>query len=157
MRKMKETKMNRRLKQLFSLTSILFLFFIHFGCMDPDELKPDEPPEKIEPPEPPIILLPEPDTAFRCHRSRLIQCDWSLVEGAQSHQIQIDTSSSFSYSYPQGATPPTSVRLYVYPPMTTYYLRVRSNSSSWIWHTDWSETRRFYLISTSDTFIHDTT
>jgi hypothetical protein len=154
---MRQSTEEQKRNKLFSVTFILLLFFIHSGCMDPTEYKPDEPPEKSEPPDPPIILLPESDTVFRCYQNHVVVCDWTLIEGAQAYEMQIDTISNFSSSYPHGASPPTPVLLSVYPPMTTYFLRARAYSSSWIWYTDWSDTRRFYLIPTSDTIIHDTT
>ena len=146
MKKIKQNKINQRLNKLFSLAFILFLFFINFGCMDPDEYKPDEPPEKLEPPEAPNILLPEPDAEFRSYDHCLVQFDWSPVEGAQEYEIEIDTTSTFSHTWPEACWPPTAVLLPFYPPKTTYFFRVRAYSSSWIWYTDWSESRRFYLL-----------
>lgn len=146
MKKIKQNKINQRLNKLFSLVFILFLFFIHFGCMNPEELEPDEPPEKIEPPEPPNVLLPEPEAEFRSYDHRWVQFDWSHVEGAQVYEIEIDTAPDFSHAWPEEASPPTEVRLAFYPPKTTYFFRVRAYNSSWIWYTYWSESRRFYLL-----------
>jgi len=148
MKKIKQNNMSQRLGRLFSLTFILFLFFINFGCMDPNEYKPEEPPEKLEPPEAPTVLLPEPDAVFRSKDQCLVQFDWSHV-GGQGYEYEIDTTPDFIYDYPHTTSPPIAVLLTFYPPQTTYFFRVRAYSSSWIWYTDWSEPRRFYLLPVS--------
>lgn len=134
---------------------ILFLCCGIFGCMDSDEYKPDDPPF-VDPPDPPIILLPEPDAELRSKEYRWVQCDWTHVEGAQSYEMQIDTTSDLGYSWAFAASPGVTIRLDFYPPVTTYYFRVRAYSSAWTWYTAWSETRRFYLLPVSGdtTFRH---
>ena len=150
MRQIMQCIKNQKINRFFSVVFVLFVFLIQCGCMDPHEYEPEEPPEKPEPPEAPTILRPESDEEFRSQDKRSVPLNWSPVEGKEYYEIEIDTTAGFTYSHPHDVyAPPTSVYLLCYPPRTTYYFRVRAYSSAWIWYTDWSETRRFYLIPVS--------
>ncbi|UCD04642.1 MAG: hypothetical protein JSV98_05850 [candidate division WOR-3 bacterium] len=133
---------------------ISVLVILAIGCMDPDEYKPEEPPEKTDPPEGPSVLLPLQDTLFRCEYYRTVLFDWTGVDSAQGYEFQIDRDSTFTTAFPyQGFFPPYSFEAFCFPPVTTYYFRVRAYSDLWTWYTDWSDTRRFHLISVQDDTI----
>ena len=138
----------------FTVTVLPIVFLLAVSCMDPDEYKPEGPPEKTDPPEGPSVLLPAQDTLFRCEYYRSVLLNWTGVEGAQGYEFQVDRDSTFSASFPyQGFFPPYSFQAFCFPPITTYYFRVRAYSEAWIWYTDWSDTRRFHLASVQDDTI----
>ena len=138
----------------FFIVYSLLSFLSVVSCMDPNEYKPEDPPQKIDPPAGPSAILPLQDTLFRCEHYCSVTLDWTEVDSAQGYEFQIDTSSSFSGSFPyQGQYPPTSFSAYCYPPVTTYFFRVRAYSDLWTWYTDWSEVRRFYLMPVQDDTI----
>jgi hypothetical protein len=125
-----------------------------FGCMDPDEYKPEEPPQKIDPPEGPTALLPLQDALFRSEYYCWVTLDWTGVEGAQGYEFQVDTDSSFTGSYPfQGEFPPSSFSAVCFPPVTTYFFRVRAYSDAWTWYTNWSQVIRFHVMPVEDDTI----
>lgn len=147
------SSLGRRIgSSLLLLVSVGFLLTV--GCMDPDEYKPEEPPEKIEPPDGPSVLLPVQDTLFRCEYYCLVMLTWTHVDGAEGYEFQVDRDSTFSMSFPyQGFYPPYTFSAFCYPPITTYYFRVRAYSDAWTWYTDWSDTRRFHLMPVQDDTI----
>jgi hypothetical protein len=150
MNKMEHFLKKWRRKFLYSIT---FLFCMILGCMDSGEYRGDDPPF-IDPPDPPIILLPEPDAEFRSRGYCWVLCDWTHVEGVQSYEMQIDTTPDLSYTWAYSATAGNPIRLDFYPPVTSYYFRIRAYSNAWTWYTAWSDTRRFYLLPVSgDTMI----
>ncbi len=134
------------------IIAIALVFCI--ACMDPDEYKPDDPPQKIDPPEGPSALLPVQDALFRSEYYCQVTLDWTEVDGAQAYEFQVDTDSTFTYSYPwQGYYPPTIYSAVCFPPVTTYYFRVRAYSDAWTWYTDWSDARRFHVMPVEDDTI----
>lgn len=133
---------------------LVFIFLASFGCMDPGQYEPEEPPVKTDPPEGPSVLLPEQDALFRSLYLVWVDLDWIEVEGAEGYEYQVNTDSSFAVSYPYLVPfPPTAFNAFCYPPITTYFFRVRAHSSAWTWYTDWSELRRFHLMPVEDDTI----
>lgn len=137
-----------------STVFIAIALMASFRCMDPNEYKPEDPPQKIDPPEGPSALLPVQDTLFRCEYHCWVTLDWTEVDSAEGYEFQVDTDSSFAASYPyQGQFPPTSFFATCFPPVTTYFFRVRAYSDAWTWYTDWSEVRKFHLMPVEDDTI----
>jgi hypothetical protein len=133
---------------------LLCIFLASFGCMDPGQYEPEEPPVKTDPPAGPSVILPEQDTLFRCEYSVAVALDWTAVDGAEGYEYQVNTDSSFAASFPYQVTnPPTAFHASCYPPITTYFFRVRAHSSAWTWYTDWSGLRRFHLMPVEDDTI----
>jgi hypothetical protein len=129
------------------LRLIPLLIIFHFACTDLSEYEPEGPPQKADPPEGPSVLLPTQDTIFFCVHYCWVPLDWTQVNGAWAYEFQVSMDSSFMGSFPyQGQYPPTEVSTILFGPGTTYYFRVRAYSDLWIWYTDWSDVRRFYLM-----------
>lgn len=143
----------KRLVGFFVMVMWMVLLLV-VACMDPDEYKPEGPPEKTEPPEGPSVLLPVHDALFRCEYYCNVRLDWTEVDSAQGYEFQIDRDSTFSASFPyQGIFPPYWFEAFCFPPITTYYFRVRAYSDAWTWYTDWSDIRRFHLMPVQDDTI----
>jgi hypothetical protein len=137
-----------------ALLILVVAFLAIAGCMDPDEYKPEDPPEKTDPPDGPSVLQPPQDVLYRCEYYYTVWLNWTDVDGAQGYEFQVDTDSTFSSSFPyQGEWPPSSFQAACFPPITTYYFRVRAYSNAWTWYTDWSDTRRFHLMPVQDDTI----
>jgi hypothetical protein len=137
-----------------SIAFISIALLANFSCMDPNEYKPEDPPQKIDPPEAPSVLLPVQDTLFRCEYSRWVTLDWTAVDGAEGYEFGVDTDSGFASSLLyQGYFPPTSFSAVCFPPITTYFFRVRAYSDAWTWYTEWSELRRFHVMPVEDDTI----
>jgi len=146
-------RVSLNIKPLCTLITTAFLF-VCMGCMDPNEYKPEDPPQKIDPPEGPSALLPVQDALFRSEYYCQVMLDWTEVDGAQAYEFQVDTDSNFTYSYPwQGYYPPTIYSAVCFPPITTYYFRVRAYSDEWTWYTDWSDIVRFHVMPVEDDTI----
>jgi hypothetical protein len=139
---------------VFLMAFIVIAIVASFSCMDPNDYKPDDPPQKIDPPEGPSALLPEQDTVFRSEYSHWVTFDWTEVDSAQGYEFQVCTDSTFYGAFPyQGQIPPVSFCAMCFPPITTYFFRVRAYSDAWTWYTDWSNVRRFHLIPVEDDTI----
>lgn len=133
---------------------LMSVFLANVGCMDPGQYEPEEPPVKTDPPAGPVVLLPEQDTVFRSLYSVAVDLDWTEVEDAEGYEYQVDTDSSFVASYPyQCLGHSAAYYAHCFPPITTYFFRVRAFSSAWTWYTDWSDMRRFHLIPVEDDTI----
>ncbi len=140
--------------QNFALVFVVTVFLAVAGCMDPDEYKPEGPPEKTDPPDGPSVLLPAQDASWRCEYYYPVTLNWTGVDGAQGYEFQVNTDSTFSSAFPfQGFFPPYTFYAVCFPPITTYYFRVRAYSDAWTWYTDWSDTRRFHLMPVQDDTI----
>ncbi|MGB7055650.1 MAG: hypothetical protein WBE28_10060 [bacterium] len=138
----------------FPMVIMTIILMACFGCMDPDEYKPEDPPQKTDPPLGPSALLPLQDALFRSEYYCAVTLDWTTVDGARGYEFQVDMDSSFTSSYPyQGQFPPASFSAVCFPPVTTYFFRVRAYSDAWTWYTDWSEVRRFHVMPVEDDTI----
>lgn len=138
----------------FGAVIMSIVLILAIGCMDPDEYKPEEPPEKTEPPDGPGVLLPEQDALWRCEYYHTVILDWTDVDNAQGYEFQVDRDSTFTASFPyQGFFPPYVFTAVCFPPITTYYFRVRAYSDAWTWYTNWSDVRRFHLVPVQDDTI----
>jgi hypothetical protein len=143
--------------KVFSIIIMALFVVTCFGCMDPGEYKPEDPPQKTDPPEGPSALLPVQDALFRSEYYCYVTLDWTEVDGAQGYEFQVDTDSTFTASYPyQGQFPPSSYHAACFPPITTYFFRVRAYSDAWTWYTDWSEIRRFHVMPVEDDTLFPT-
>lgn len=151
---MKEIGHHSMHPKLCVLSFLAFAFLVSSGCMDPGQYEPEEPPVKTDPPEGPSVLLPAQDALFRSLYDRWVTLAWTVVEGAEGYEFQVDRDSSFAASFPyQYSGDTTAYNAYCYPPITTYFFRVRAHSSAWTWYTDWSELRRFHLMPVEDDTI----
>ncbi len=138
----------------FGAVIMSIVLILAIGCMDPDEYKPEEPPEKTEPPDGPGVLLPEQDALWHCEYYHTVILDWTDVDNAQGYEFQVDRDSTFTASFPyQGFFPPYVFTAVCFPPITTYYFRVRAYSDAWTWYTNWSDVRRFHLVPVQDDTI----
>ncbi|UCD19516.1 MAG: hypothetical protein JSU64_08955 [candidate division WOR-3 bacterium] len=125
---------------------LLLTIVINYGCLDPDEYRPEDPP-LLPPPDPPHLLLPPADTTiYTLSESENVLFDWTIVDGAEIYEIQTDTTLSWSDPAIRLAeNPPLNIALYRYDVIATYYVRIRAGSARWTSYTDWSESRRFFI------------
>ena len=67
----------------YLIYSLLLTIVINYGCVDPDEYAPENPP-LLPPPDPPQVLLPLPDTTLYTHSAlENVLYDWTIVNGAE--------------------------------------------------------------------------
>lgn len=153
MKGIRQHNVNEKLGVFFFLA---FVSLASYGCMDPSQYEPEGPPVKADPPEGPTVLQPAQDVIFRIRYQELVHLAWTAVDGAQGYEYQVDTDPSFVGSFPYlTASTDTSYYAHSYPPITTYFFRVRAHSSAWIWYTDYSEPRRFHVMPIEDdTILH---
>ncbi|UCF70634.1 MAG: hypothetical protein JSW49_10645 [candidate division WOR-3 bacterium] len=125
---------------------LLLTIVINYGCVDPDDYRPEDPP-LLPPPDPPHLLLPHPDTTiYTLSGSENVLFDWTTVAGAEIYEIQTDTTLSWSApAIRMAENPPVNIALYRYAEIATYYVRIRAGSARWTNYTDWSEPRRFFI------------
>ncbi|UCC11986.1 MAG: hypothetical protein JSW02_00185 [candidate division WOR-3 bacterium] len=114
------------------------------ACRDPQDFQPDDP--YTEAPAPPDFIYPLPDTTVN-GTVVSVYFSWNAVARAESYEIQYDTSLTWPSDWRQTATASPcyiSVRRYAYT--TVYYCRIRALSASWLeGHTEWSQTRKFFV------------
>lgn len=113
-------------------------------CRDPESFKPDDP--YSEAPPPPDIIYPLADTVLNGTVVN-VYFSWTAVAGAESYEIQYDTSLTWPSDWREIAAAVSSyisVRRYAFT--TVYYYRIRALSAHWQeGFTEWSETRKFYV------------
>jgi hypothetical protein len=113
-------------------------------CRDPESFQPDDP--YTEPPPPPEIIYPLADTVVN-GTVVSVYFNWTAVPSAESYEIQYDTSLTWPSDWRETAAALScyiSVRRFAFT--TVYYYRIRALSASWQeGHTEWSQTRKFYV------------
>ncbi len=114
------------------------------ACRDPEDFQPDDP--YTEAPAPPDLIYPLADTSFNGTVVN-VYCNWTVATGAESYEVQYDTSISYPSEWREtaaGSSCYITVRRYAF--ITIYYCRIRALSPAWVeGHTEWSETRKFYV------------
>ncbi len=114
------------------------------ACRDPEDFQPDDP--YTEAPAPPDLIYPVADTSFNGTVVN-VYCNWTVVTGGESYEVQYDTSISYPSEWREtsaGSSCYITVRRYA--AVTIYYCRIRALSTAWVeGHTEWSETRKFYV------------
>ncbi len=131
----------------FILVCAMLLTVLALTCKDPTGYDPDDP--YVPAPDPPTIVYPVADTSFNASIGVpiMVLFDWTAVSGAEAYEIQHDTALAFpndTSDVVQAA--PAYLAFYRYTYITTSYYRIRALSASWEeGHTEWSETRKFYI------------
>jgi hypothetical protein len=114
------------------------------ACRGVEDFQPDDP--YTEAPAPPDIIFPLADTVVNGVIVS-VYFSWTAVTGAESYEIQYDTSLTWPSDWRENAAAsPWYITVRRYAFTTIYYYRIRALSAHWEQgFTEWSETRKFYV------------
>lgn len=123
---------------------VLLACILYTTCRDPEDFQPDDP--YVEAPAPPDIIFPLADTVVNGVVVS-VYFSWTAVTSAESYEIQYDTSLTWPSDWREiTVTSPTYISVRRFAFTTVYYCRIRALSASWQdGHTEWSQTRKFYV------------
>jgi len=149
----------RSLRQvLFIIKIVIFagcvlMFYINYGCKDPNEYKPPEDTLQL-PPGPPTLIYPPHDTViwYEDPFPHTVILRWSNVEGAEFYHLQYAADSSMSLGSIMRAD--NNYYELIFYDNATVYWRARAASSQWQWYTNWSEIRRLSVYYTPGSLVN---